>query len=124
MICMGRVARLLYERMTINIRAHDMELTQAIRDYAEEKMQSLEKFLDSIRHIDIEVGRASGHHHKGDVYECRVNVQIGGEVVQVERESEDLYKAIDKVRDHMRVELTEWKRKMDERNREGAPEEA
>jgi len=103
--------------MTINIRAHDMELTQAIRDYAEEKMQSLEKFLDSIRHIDIEVGRASGHSHKGDVYECKVNVQIGGNVMQVDREAEDLYKAIDKVRDHMRVELTEWKRKMDERDR-------
>src|SRR6185369_1315124 len=100
--------------MTINIRAHDMELTPAIRDYAEEKMQSLEKFHDSIRHIDIEVGRAGGHHHKGDVYECKVNVQIGGKVMQVDREAEDLYKAIDKVRDHMRVELTEWKRKMEE----------
>ena len=94
-----------------------MELTQAIRDYAEEKMQSLEKFMDSIRHIDIEVGRAGGHHHKGDVYECKVNVQIGGKVMQVDREAEDLYKAIDKVRDHMRVELTEWKRQMEERDR-------
>ena len=103
--------------MTINFRAHDMELTPAIRDYAEEKMQSLEKVLESIRHIDIEVGRANGHHHKGDVYECKVNVQIGGEVMQVEREAEDLYKAIDKVRDHLRMELTEWKRKMDERDR-------
>ena len=95
------------------------ELTQPIRDYAEEKMQSLEKFLDSIRHIDIEVGRASGHHQKGDVFECKVTLQIGGEVIKIEREAEDLYKAIDKVRDHMRVELTEWKRKMDERNRAG-----
>ncbi|MEI7512127.1 MAG: ribosome-associated translation inhibitor RaiA [Candidatus Uhrbacteria bacterium] len=108
--------------MTINIRAHDMELTQAIRDYAEEKMQSLEKFLDSINQVDIEVGRANGSHQKGDVFECKVAIQIGGNLMKVEREADDLYKAIDKVRDHLRVELTEWKRMMDERNRAGEKE--
>lgn len=96
-----------------------MELTPALRQYAEEKMQSLEKFLESIRHIDIEVGRASGHHHKGNVFECKVVLQIGGEVMKIEREADDLYKAIDKVRDHMRVELTDWKKRMDERSKAG-----
>ncbi len=108
--------------MTINIVAKSMELTPAIKQYAEEKMLSLEKYMDSIRHIDIEVGMASGSHHKGDIFECKANVQIGGETIMVEREAEDLYKAIDKVKDHLREEISQWKKKMEERGHEGAPE--
>jgi putative sigma-54 modulation protein len=103
--------------MTINIVAKDMELTPAIKQYAEEKMQGLEKYLESIRHIDIEVGMASGHHNKGNIFECKANVQIGGETIMVEREADDLYKAIDKVKDHLRETITQWKKKMDERGR-------
>lgn len=105
--------------MTINIRAHDMELTPAIKQYTEEKMSSLEKYLDSIRHMDVEVGRAAGHHHKGNVFECKAVVQIGGEVMRVEKDAEDLYKAIDKVKDHLRVELSDWKKRQDERSKAG-----
>jgi putative sigma-54 modulation protein len=101
--------------MTINIVARSMELTPAIKQYAEEKMESLEKYLDSIRHIDIEVGMASGHHNKGNIFECKANVQIGGEIITVERDADDLYKAIDKVKDHLRETITQWKKKMEER---------
>ncbi|MCC7522703.1 ribosome-associated translation inhibitor RaiA [Candidatus Uhrbacteria bacterium] len=101
--------------MTININTRSMELTPAIKQYVEEKMQSLEKYLDSIRHIDVEVGLANGHHNKGDIYECKANVQVGGETFLVERDAEDLYKAIDKVKDHLRESLTQWKKKMEER---------
>lgn len=103
--------------MTINIVAKSMELTPAIKQYAEEKMEGLEKYLDSIRHIDIEVGMANGHHNKGDIFECKANVQIGGETIMVEREADDLYKAIDKVKDHLREEITQWKKKMEERGK-------
>lgn len=101
----------------MNIHAHGIELTPAIKDYAEEKMHSVEKYLDSIKHMDVEVGMTNAHHQKGNVFECKAVVQIGGEVIKVEREADDLYKAIDKVRDHLRVELTEWKRRMNERDR-------
>lgn len=103
--------------MTINILAKDIELTPAIREYAEEKMQSLEKYMESIRHIDIEVGMAEGHQHSGKIFMCKANVQIGGETILVEREADDLYKAIDKVKDHLRETITQWKKKMEERDK-------
>jgi putative sigma-54 modulation protein len=109
--------------MTINIHARGIELTPAIKQYAEEKMQSLEKYLESIQHMDVEVGRADGHQHKGDVYECKVVAQIGGEVMKIERDAEDLYKAIDKVKDHLRVEISDWKKRMQERAKAGNGEE-
>jgi putative sigma-54 modulation protein len=103
--------------MTINILAKDIELTPAIKQYAEEKMEGLEKYLDSIRHIDVEVGMAEGHQHSGKIFMCKANVQIGGETILVEREADDLYKAIDKVKDHLRETITQWKKKMEERGK-------
>ncbi len=101
--------------MTLNITHRGTELTPAIRAYVEEKMDGLSKYLDSIQHMDVEVGMTSHHHQKGDIFFCKAVVQIGSEVMKIEREADDLYKAIDKVRDHLRVELTEWKRKQEER---------
>ncbi len=105
--------------MTINIHARGIEFTPAIKQYTEEKMQSVEKYLESIQHMDVEVGRADGHQNKGNIFECKVVVQIGSEVMKIERQADDLYKAIDKVRDHLRVELSDWKKRMNERSQAG-----
>jgi putative sigma-54 modulation protein len=106
--------------MTINIHARAIELTPAIKDYVEEKMRSLAKYLDSIEHIDVEVGRAEGRHHKEDkAFGCHATVKIGGEVIKIEREAEELHKAIDKVKDHLRVEISDWKKRQQERSKTG-----
>ncbi len=102
--------------MTINIIHRGIELTPAIHQYTEEKMQGLSKYFDSITHIDVEVGIPNHNHQKGKIYECKAVVQIGGDVIKMEKEAEDLYKAIDKVKDHLRVELTKLKGKMQDRN--------
>lgn len=103
--------------MTINLVHKGLELTPAIRGYVEEKMQTLEKFTEGIDHMDVEVGLSNHHHHKGNVFLCRVNVVVGGEVVRVEREEEDLYKAIDKVRDHLRETLAQAKKREEDKRR-------
>jgi putative sigma-54 modulation protein len=97
--------------MTLNIRHHGIELTPAIHQYLEEKFSGLTKYLDSINHIDVEVGKVNEH-----MFECKANVQIAGEVFQVDRTDEDLYKSIDKVKDHLRVEIVDWKKKMEDRS--------
>ena len=105
--------------MIINIRAIGMDLTDAIRQYCEEKFQSLEKYTPEILHADIVVGKETAHHHTGAILKCSATVQIPGEVLKVEREEEDLYKAIDKVRDHLRETLAQHKeRRVDERKGE------
>jgi ribosomal subunit interface protein len=98
--------------MNINIKGTGMELTDAIKSYAIEKMETLGKFFDNIQHIDIDVGMRSTHHNKGDIYFAEVNMSIPGRVVRVVKEEADLYKAIEKVKDHLKVELDEEKEKM------------
>jgi len=95
--------------MTLNIRAMGMELTDAIRQYVEEKFNSLEKYSDKIVRIDVDLGKASNHHQKGDVFTCAAIVQIPGDVLKIEKTEEDLYKAVDKVKDHYREALVQLK---------------
>lgn len=104
--------------MTINIRAMGMELTPAIRQYVEEKFESLDKFA-RITQIDVDLGMDSQHHQKGNIYACSATVQIPGDVLKIQRETEDLYKAIDKVKDHLREMLAQLKEKKIDRRKEG-----
>lgn len=105
--------------MQINIKANKMELTPAIKDYIQEKVDMLEKYLGQIQVInaDFEVALDSNHHQKGDIYRAEFNLEIPHDLLRVEKTEEDLYKAIDKVKDHMKEMIVERKEKMIERNR-------
>lgn len=105
--------------MTTNIRATGMELTPAIRQYAEEKFDTLTRFFNNIQKIDIDVGLRTHHHQQGKIYYAEVNVHVPNKLIRVERDADDLYKAIDKVKDHLKVELNEFQNKLKERDRNG-----
>jgi ribosome hibernation promoting factor len=95
--------------MTINIRATGCELTPALRQYVEEKIESLEKYGTKMFQADVHIGKDTNHHNKGEVFSCSVTLELVGDVVKVERTSDDLYKAIDKVKDHLRETLAQRK---------------
>lgn len=97
--------------MTITIRAIGMELTPAIRSYVEEKFAMLEKYVDNIIMADVEVGMDSHHHQKGEIYSCAATLEVPGDALRVEKNEEDLYKAIDKVKDHLKEVLIDRKEK-------------
>lgn len=105
--------------MIINIRATGMELTPAIKQYAEEKFEKLTRYFNNIQKIDIDVGLRSHHHQHGKIYYSEVNVHVPGKLVRVQRDATDLYKAIDSVKDHLKVELNELQERMSEKDRKG-----
>ncbi len=105
--------------MIINIHGTGIELTTAIKQYAEEKISGLTKFFDNIRQADIDIGLRSHHHNKGKIFYAEVNLHVPGELVRVEKDSEDLYKAIDKVKDHLKVDLEKRKEKMRTKDKKG-----
>lgn len=94
----------------INIRAMGMELTPAIRSYVEEKFNALEKFMPGVLQIDVDLGVNTQHHNKGAVFSCAANIEVPGDnLIRVERDAVSLYKAIDKVKDHLRETLAQKK---------------
>ena len=102
--------------MQVTISGKGIELTQAIKDYAEKKISSLDKFYDNILRAEVVVGLESRHHLKGKNFICECKLVVPGNDLFVAKEEADLYKAIDKVRDHLENELK--KHKIKEREKE------
>lgn len=102
--------------MKVNIKATRFDLTDAIRDYIQEKVDMLEKFLGNLPVIncDFEVARVTGH-NKGEVFRAEINIQVPKELFRVEKTESDMYKAIDKVKDHVEEIIIEAKKKKEKR---------
>lgn len=98
--------------MTINIKGTGVELTAALKEHAHKKLESIQKYFDNIQKIEIDLGMRSNHHQKGKIFYAEANVHLPGKIVRVVKDTEDLYKAVDKVKDHLKVELDKIKGKM------------
>ena len=105
--------------MNISIHANSTELTDALREYTEKKMEGLVKYFEGITRVAVDIGLISTHHQKGKIFFAEANVHLPqGKMIRVRKEAEDLYKAIDKVKDHLKVELDEFKNKLRAKDRE------
>jgi len=107
--------------MRINIKATNIELTSEIKNYVQEKMDMLEKYLGSIQvlHCDVEVGMSVGGQQSGKIYRAEVNLDVPGDLLRVEKTEKDLFKAIDKVKDHLIRSIRRYKQKRIDRSRKG-----
>lgn len=110
--------------MQINIKATNMELTNAVRKYVTDKVGELEKYIQAVDNtaetgqrsavvVDVEIGRTSKHHRKGDVYRAEINVSLPGEkhVLRAESEQWDLHVAIDEAKDEMQSRMKKYRSK-------------
>jgi len=96
--------------MQILITGKNIELTEALKKYAEEKFSALDKFFDKIIRADVVLSR-DNHHQKGDVNYCECKLEIPGQDLFVSKDEPNMYKAIDKVSDHLAEELKKHKEK-------------
>jgi len=103
--------------MIINIHGTNIELTAALKEYAEDKVRSFSKFFGNIRQADIDLGLRSHHHQKGKIFYAEVNLHVPNRILRVVKDAEDVYKAIDKVKDHFKIELEKTKGKMRNKNK-------
>jgi putative sigma-54 modulation protein len=102
--------------MQIQIKATKIELTEAIREYIQKKVDMLEKYIGDLPVINchFEVGLAVGGQNSGEIFKAEINLDLNGKLLRVEKTEKDLYKAIDKVKDHMEQEIIRFKEKMRE----------
>lgn len=107
-----------------NIQGTNIELTDAIRGYIAQKVEDISRFTKRFDPCDVavEVGKTSEHHNKGDVFFAEMNVVILGDVLRAHTERDDLYAAIDEVKDDVKRQLIEKKEKMVDARSEGAEE--
>ncbi len=98
--------------MKIQITGRGIELTSAIKDYASKKAEALNKFYnDRIIRTEIILGLNSRHHRKGDMFFAEFKLDVPGKNLFAAKQEENLYKAIDAVRDYLETELKKYKLK-------------
>lgn len=101
--------------MKIILFSKNLEITSATDDYIRKKLASLEKFIkdanQEITVAEVEVGRTTRHHRSGDIFRAEINLSLNGKMFRVESEKEDLFSAIDEVRDDLEAEIKKFKNK-------------
>lgn len=100
--------------MKITIKATNIELTSALRSHIEEKIGSLQHFIEKYelegeREVFVEVGRTSAHHHKGDVFRAEVTLELPGAGLRAEETNADLYAAVLRAKDVLKIEIQKYK---------------
>lgn len=101
--------------MNIVIKGTNLELHEDLKAYAEEKIGSLRKFMEDIDLggnrvlARVELARTTDHHQQGDIYKAEVNLDLPKKMFRSVVESDDIYKAIDEVKDDLRIMINEYK---------------
>ncbi len=103
--------------MRLQIKAKGFELTPSLKQFVEEKMTSLEKYVsrwdenDSVL-LTVEVAKNTKHHNKGEVFYAEANLDIPKHLIRVEETGEDMHAAVDVLKDRLKNELLKLKDKL------------
>lgn len=93
--------------MNINLKASNITLTEAISDYVDKRLDKLNMLVggDAAVRCDVELARTTGHHQKGEIFRAEIHLVAPHKDIYVASEKEDLYSAIDAVRDEVLREV-------------------
>ena len=103
--------------MRLQIKTKGFDLTPSLQDYVEEKIGTLEKFIErwdkeNAVIVDVEISKNSEHHNKGQIYYAEANMQLPNTpLLRVEETNEEMHVAIDKMKDRLKTELLRFKEK-------------
>jgi putative sigma-54 modulation protein len=97
--------------MQINISGQHIELTPALKEYAEEKIKRLEHHFDQIAHSDITLTVEKL------VQKAECTIHVSGNDLHASAEDENMYAAIDSMSDKLDRQLLKHKEKLVARNK-------
>jgi putative sigma-54 modulation protein len=92
-----------------------VSITQAIRDYAREKVEKLEKYFEGITNVQVRLG-VEGLQHNAEI----IVAAAGGATIIATAGSADMYSAIDIVSEKIERQLKKHKAKLQRRRTRSA----
>jgi len=101
--------------MQINLQGKHLELTEAIKDYVLKRVTNLEKLISSIEEkkgeakVNFEVVKTTNHHKAGEIFHASCMINLNGQNFFGESDNEDLYSAIDEVKETLFNEINKNK---------------
>lgn len=99
--------------MNLNIKGTQLDLTPAIRVYIEDKIGSLEKFIERIDAKDavavrVEISRTTKHHRKGPVFRAECNLRLPGKLLRAEHVDWDVRRCVDEIKKELQQQLKKY----------------
>jgi len=92
--------------MNINVTGRHVDVTDAMRAYAQEKVSKLEKYIPDNSDASIVLG-VEKYRHKADIL-----INANGILVQAQEETDEMYASIDKAIDKLSRRLRKYKEKL------------
>lgn len=97
--------------MNIRTNTHGIELTPSISGYIEKKLKTVERLLHDTPPetlVEIEIEKDSKQ-HKGKVFKAEMNIFLPNKRLFASAHNDDMYAAIDQVKDEILSELKKQK---------------
>jgi putative sigma-54 modulation protein len=94
--------------MNLTISGHHLEVTPAIREYVQNKLERITRHFDQVidTHVFLAIDNLS---EKDKRQKAEVNVQLSGKMVHVASAAQDLYAAIDMLMDRLDRQVMKYK---------------
>lgn len=101
--------------MKIIVSGKHLELTEAIKEYAIEKSSKIEKIIENIQevHVQLEVEKTKS---EGELHKATSTIHLPGKTIRVEAEGKDLYAVIDELEDKSVRQVRKYKEKMQDKS--------
>ena len=99
--------------MQLTISGHQIDLTDSIKHYVNEKMQRIERHFDHLNSIDV-VLHVEKIHHKA---EATVNAK--GITIHAQADSDNMYASIDELTDKLDSQVLKHKERITNHHRNG-----
>lgn len=109
---------------TLNIKATLLDLNDEIRDYVENRVNYLDKFMDATEQdqaiFNVEVGKTTAAQHTGEIFRAEINLNVHGNSYRTESVRDNIITAIDEATHEMEHQLVHHKTKRNTLFRRGA----
>lgn len=114
--------------MKIIIQPKNIEITEGLQTFIEERIGSIKKFIDILKEdipggkktlaeVFVEVEKETKHHKKGKIFSCKVEIRLPGKLLIVKSQNDDPNKAIVGAKKAMKEEIEKYKFKNIDKNR-------
>ena len=97
--------------MRIETYGQQLEVTQPLREYVEEKLQRLDRHFDQPIQVRVQLGLRKPAHH------AEANLTVPGKTLHADAEGENMYAAIDLLADKLDRLVLKQKEKMTDHHR-------
>ena len=107
----------------ITVKGKEVERTKKLDALLEKKIPQLERLLPPAGKnaaIEIELGKATGHHKSGAIYRAEINLSYGKHLHRAEAAADSIENALDEATSELKAELRKARTKKKDVARKGS----